>query len=153
MRRTFAIILLLSAMAAAPLRANAQKLESFKHRLAEPAFATGARVTATEHAEAAQAVAQAERMPARSSFRGYRICIFLDNGQNARAEALRAKLLFEETCPGTAVYLTYENPYWRVTAGNCLTTEEAIMLKGRIAPNFPKAFIKNQELTLSDLLH
>ena len=153
MRTTFAIILLLSALAAAPLRADAQKLQSFKHRLAEPALATGARVTATEYAEAAQAVAQAERIPARTSFRGYRICIFLDNGQNARAEALRAKSLFEEICPGTTVYLTYNNPYWRVTAGNCLTTEEAVMLKGRIASIFPKAFIKNEELTLSDLLY
>lgn len=153
MRRTFAIIFLLSAFAATPLRAGAQKLESFKRQLAEPSFANGARVTATEHADAAQAVAQAERMPARTSFQGYRICIFLDNGQNARAEALRAKLLFEEICPGTKVYLTYDNPYWRVTAGNCLTAEEAIMLKGRIAPNFPKAFIKNEELTLSDLLY
>lgn len=135
------------------MQAAAQKLESFKQRLAEPCIANGARVTATEHGETAQAIAQAERIPARTSFRGYRICIFLDNGQNARAEALRAKLLFEETCPGTKVYLTYENPYWRVTAGDCLTTEEAIMLKGRIAPNFPKAFVKNEDLTLKDLLY
>ncbi len=153
MRTPFAIILLLSAFAAAPMRADAQKLEAFKQRLAEPSVVNGARVTATEHAEAAQAVAQAERIPARTSFRGYRICIFLDNGQNARAEALRAKELFEETCPGTKVYLTYDNPYWRVTAGDCLTAEEAIMLKGRLAPNFPKAFVKNEELTLTDLLH
>jgi len=153
MRTPFAIILLLSAFAAAPMRADAQKLEAFKQQLAEPSIVNGARVTATEYAEAAQAVAQAERIPAHTSFRGYRICIFLDNGQNARAEALRAKLLFEETCPDTKVYLTYDNPYWRVTAGDCLTAEEAIMLKGRLAPNFPKAFVKNEELTLTDLLH
>lgn len=153
MRKSFAVIMLLAASAVAPVRAAAQKLESFKQRLAEPCTANGARVTATEHAEAARAVELAERMPARTSFRGYRICIFLDNGQNARTEALRAKLLFEEICPGTNVYLSYDNPYWRVTAGDCLTAEEAIMLKGRIASDFPKAFVKNEELTLTDLLH
>lgn len=76
MRTSFAIILLLSAFAVAPMQAAAQKLESFKQRLAEPCVTNGARVTATEHAEAARAIEQAERMPAHTTFHGYRICIF-----------------------------------------------------------------------------
>ena len=36
----------------------------------------------------------------------------------------------------------YENPYFRVTVGNCLTLEEAIILKGRVSGTFPKAFPK-----------
>ncbi len=151
MRRLFPIFLLLS-LGAFPTSAKAQKLESFKHQLAFPSTFGGGRVTTTEYGDAAEAVTQAERIQPRTTFRGYRICIFLDNSQNARSEAMRAKSLFEENFSNTSVYLTYDNPYWRVTVGNCLTTEEAIILKGRVTPLFPKAFIKNEELTLHNLL-
>lgn len=40
------------------------------------------------------------------------------------------------------VYVDYEIPYFIVSAGNCLTKEEAIMLKGRVSATFPKAFLK-----------
>lgn len=132
--------------------ARTQTLELFKQRIAQPTATDGARVTAAEYGDAAEAVARAERNPTRLTFRGYRICIFLDNGQNARAEAMRAKTLFEETFPDTKVYLAYDNPYWRVTAGNCLTAEEAILLRGKVLSTFPKTFLKNEELALSDLL-
>ena len=144
------IYLLLLAASATPT-ARAQSLEQFKQRLAEPAPMTRARVTATEYGDAAEAVIRTERNHKRVNLRGYRICIFLDNGQNARAEALQARSLFEENFPNTKVYLTYDNPYWRVTAGNCLTAEEAIILKGKVSPIFPKAFLKNEELALYDL--
>ncbi len=132
--------------------ARTQTLELFKQRLAQPSATNGARVTATEWGDAAEATARAERNPTRLTFRGYRICIFLDNGQNARAEAVRAKTLFEETFPDTKVYLAYDNPYWRVTAGNCLTAEEAILLRGKVLSTFPRTFLKNEELSLTDLL-
>lgn len=142
-----ALTLLLTATAAA------QSLERFKQRLAEPAAANGARVTVTEHGDAAQTLQRAARGNVRKSFRGYRVCIFFDNSPNARAEATKAKELFEENFRGVDLYITYDNPYWRVTAGNCLTAEEAIILKGKLATVFPKAFVKNEELTLADLLN
>ena len=133
--------------------AGAQTLERFKQRLAEPAGPGGARVTATEYGEAATVVARAARNSnPRKTMRGYRVCIFFDNSPNARAEATEAKKQFEELYDDTKVYITYDNPYWRVTAGNCLTAEEAIILKGRVSATFPKAFVKNEELTLADLL-
>lgn len=36
------------------------------------------------------------------------------------------------------VYPVYENPYFKVAVGNCLTAEEAIILKGKIAIDFPQ---------------
>ena len=134
--------------------AGAQTLERFKQRLAEPAGPHGARITATEYSEAAAAVARIANpgSNARKTVRGYRVCIFFDNSPNARAEATEAKKQFEERYDDTQVYLTYDNPYWRVTAGNCLTAEEAIILKGRVSDTFPKAFVKNEELMLTDLL-
>ena len=142
-RLTTFIAVIFAAAAFAPLRA--QSLDAFKERLAAPvvsdaAFGT-ARVTVTEY------VGQRLRL------RGYRVCIFFDNGQDARAGAFAAEALFKETYPGIMVYPVYENPYFKVAVGNCLTAEEAIILKGKIASTFPKAFVKSEEFSMADLLN
>jgi hypothetical protein len=151
MRRSLTILLILFAAAAyTPLRA--QSLDAFKERLADAAFGT-AKVTVTEYGDAARAVDEASRAGARLRFPGYRVCIFFDNGQDARAGAIAAKQLFEENYPGIKVYMVYENPYFKVAVGDCLTTEEAIILKGRVSSAFPKAFVKNETLSIADLLN
>ena len=78
---------------------------------------------------------------------------YFDNGQDARAGAFAAEALFKETYPGIMVYPVYENPYFKVVVGNCLTAEEAIILKGKIASTFPKAFVKSEEFSMADLLN
>ena len=153
-RLTTFIAVIFAAAAFAPLRA--QSLDAFKERLAAPvvsdaAFGT-ARVTVTEYGDAEKAVDDASRVGQRLRLRGYRVCIFFDNGQDARAKAVEAKTLFEEHFPGIRVYMVYENPYFKVTAGDCLTSEEAIILKGRVQGVFPKAYVKNEELTAADLV-
>ncbi len=129
----------------------AQTTEAFRRKLADPS-AEGARVVVTEAGEAADAVARGARSGSRLRFRGYRVCIFFDNGQDARAGAVAARTLFLENYPGVKVYMVYENPYFKVTVGDCLTAEEAIILKGRISGTFPKAFIKSEELSAADLV-
>ena len=136
--------------------ASAQSLDAFKERLAAPATSGlqwgEARVTVTEHGDAARAVAAASRAGQRMRVRGYRVCIFFDNGQDARAGAEAARKLFEETYPSTQAYMVYDTPYFKVTVGDCLTAEEAIVLKGKVSATFPKAFVKNEEVSLADLL-
>lgn len=156
MRKLSVIISVLFAAAVlTPLRA--QLLDAFKERLATPvvsdaAFGT-AKVTVTEYGDAEKAVDDASRSGARLRIPGYRVCIFFDNGQDARAGAFAAEALFKETYPGIRVYPVYENPYFKVAVGNCLTAEEAIILKGRVVGTFPKAFVKNEELSITDLLN
>ncbi len=142
--------LLLSCGGLCPLAA--QSLDTFRQQLAQPDESSEARVVVTEYGDAADAVARASKANTRLHLRGYRVCIFFDNGQDARAGAVEAKELFEEHYPGVRVYMVYENPYFKVTAGDCLTTEEAIILKGRISEHFPKAFLKSEELSITDLL-
>lgn len=137
--------------------AEAQSLVSFKERLAQEtvsdAAPAGARVEVTEMGAVADVVRTlSNRNSASACVRGYRVCIFFDNGQDARAGAMEAKKLFEEHFPTIKLYMVYENPYFRVTVGNCLTIEEAVILKGKLASLFPKAFPKSEELALSDLL-
>ncbi len=156
MKRIPIFFLLSWLLTATPSALRAQSLEAFKRQLAEPAAvensAVRSRVTVAEAGDAARAVAAASREAARPRFFGYRVCIFQDNGQNGRAEAVAAKSLFEENFPGERVYMVYENPYFKVMVGNCLTAEEAIILKGRVAGTFPKAFPRREELSLTDLL-
>ncbi len=147
-------ILLAAALLVAVSTASAQSLEAFRSRLAVPQTSAeqpdGACVTVTEHDDAAQAVSNASRSGQRNRLRGYRVCIFFDNGPTARADAMAAKELFRQTYPDVAVLWVYDNPYFKVSVGNCLTAEEAIILKGRVSQSFPKAFVKSEELTLSD---
>lgn len=157
MRRLLILISLFVLCAAAALPLCAQSLDAFKQRLAEPLaggwMSGNSRVLVSEYGDAAQAVERAVKSGARLRFRGYRVCIFFDNGQDARAGAVAAKTLFEENYPGIRVYMVYENPYFKVTVGNCLTAEEAIILKGKVSGTFPKAFLKNEDLSAADLLH
>ena len=126
----------------------AQTIEAFRTRLGQEIVSE----EAPEHDDAAATVAASDRKSAPARLSGYRVCIFFDNGQDARAGAMEAKTLFEEQFPGIKLYMVYENPYFRVTVGNCLTIEEANILKGRLSATFPKAFPKAEELQLSDLL-
>lgn len=154
MRYRTLILILVFAVAAAAVRA--QSLDAFKQRLAQltagSALFEPARVVVVEHGDAARAVADAARNAQRLSYKGHRVCIFFDNGPDARNGALAAKELFEETFPGIRVYMVYESPWFSVSVGNCLTTEEAIILKGKVSATFPKAFLKNEVISVADLL-
>ena len=147
------VSLLLGGMASC----RAQSLEAFKQRLQQPvspAAAGSAQVAVTEYGDAAQAVVEASRsVPHRRTIKGYRVCIFADNGQDARARADAALALFRESYPGIRGYKVYDAPYFRVTVGDCLTAEEAIILKGRVAAIFPKAFPTSEMLSLYDFLN
>lgn len=135
---------------------QAQSLDAFKEHLAAPVssgmLSGPAQVLVSEFGDASKIVAQAGKGGSRLHFRGFRVCIFFDNGQDARAGAVAAKSFFETTYPETSAYMVYENPYFKVTVGNCLTAEEAIILKGRVSATFPKSFLKNEELSIADLL-
>lgn len=136
---------------------RAQSLPVFRDRLAEPRISEGsyllAAVTITEHGGAADAVARATQENLRLRFKGYRVCIFFDNGQDARAGAESARALFAATYPQTPVYISYNAPYFTVTVGDCVTVEEAIILMGLIKETFPKAFPRSEDLTVADLVN
>mgnify|MGYP006874621065 FL=1 len=82
---------------------------------------------------------------------GYRIVIFMSNKHSARQDAIATQQQFVELYPAEGVYLSYENPYFKVTVGNCLTQEEAIIMLGRLQGNFPKAFISSARIATQEL--
>jgi hypothetical protein len=52
---------------------------------------------------------------------------------------------------GINAYLVYESPYFKVSVGDCLSMEGAIILMNSINGDYPKAFPKREDITLGQL--
>lgn len=115
------------------VEAGAQSLSALKSELSTPDPSYGSRVEVEEHDGAASAVRSMEGRRAPEKVRGYRVRIYFDNVQHARSQAESVMARFREIYPDIPAYMDYDNiPYFKVTVGNCLTMEEAIILWGRI---------------------
>lgn len=145
-------ILVVVAMSMVAHTARAQQTDDYLQRLAEPDSLSGARTEVKIHfgAEEAMDKYNAQTTP-KESYQGYRIRIFASNSQSARAEAEAAIAVMEENFK-VPVYFAYENPYFLVTCGNCLSHEEAIILLSKVKRHFPKAFIVMAEIPAEELL-
>ncbi len=143
MRQSLLIAMLLLC---APSMAQAQ----IKERLSTPTE-SGGLVTVEERGDAAQIVNDVNSAPNEGYVKGYRVGIFFDNGQNARYLAVEARDKFVEIYPEIKVYMSYENPYFKVAAGDCIMQEEAVILLEKIRSNFPKAFIQRDNIAIEDL--
>ena len=132
--------------------AHGQTIAEFKEKLAVADSLSGARVECVELGGAAEAVAKFDAQTAPvATLQGYRIRIYSGNHQLARSEAEAAKALFEENYTVPA-YFTYENPYFLVTCGNCLSQEEAMMLLRSVRFHFPKAFVVMAEIPMEAIV-
>lgn len=145
-------LLLILATLTATATLSGQNIANFKASLAQPDSLTSARVVATEAwGSAADAIMKFDaQTPSQESFQGYRIRIYSGNSQSARAEAEAAQQLFVQNY-NVPTYFAYENPYFLVSCGNCLTQEEAIMLLSKVKIHFPKAFIVMAEIPASTI--
>ncbi len=131
------------------------RLETFKASLSAPVQIDSLTtvmntVYVDERGDAAEVVkAGAEAL--RRTTAGYRVVIFMSNSQSARGDAIAANDSFALLYPGERSYITYENPYFKVSVGNCTSQEEAIILMERVRGNFPKAFLMRETIPASEL--
>lgn len=149
--RRIVLILLLAVLAA---DAGAQRIEKIKSRLAVPetgANGMSASVRVRESGSAGEAVRRGEASGVQSA-NGFRIVIFFDNGTTARSEAERIKSAFAESYPDVRCDIRYENPYFKVLAGNCVTSEDAVILLGRIRSSYPEAYIMREEIPVQNFI-
>lgn len=86
---------------------------------------------------------------------GYRVRIFFDNRQTARAESEETLKRFESLYHDVVAYRTYANPYFKVTVGDFRTKSEAMRLLEHIRKEFPSAFVvkENIEFPVVDKEH
>lgn len=106
-------------------------------------------VTISERGDAATIV-EGRLKSSPKAVNGYRIVIFMSNNQTARRDAVAAQESFALLFPQEPSYLIYENPYFKVTVGNCTSPEETLVLLGRIRRNFPKAFIVREDINVEE---
>ena len=77
---------------------------------------------------------------------GYRVRIFFDNKQSARRESQETLKKFSSLYRDIKAYMTYVNPYFKVTVGDFRTKSEAMALLSRIKAEFPGAFVVKENI-------
>ncbi len=101
---------------------------------------------------ARKALDRIKSKPSSQKFNGYRIGIFFDNSENARVNATLADSMFKANFRGINSYMKYESPYYKVTVGDCLNEEEAVILFERVKAYFPNAYLLREQMELKDLI-
>jgi hypothetical protein len=71
---------------------------------------------------------------------GYRIRVFYDNGQHARAKSESIEKVLRATY-GLGVYRTFESPNYKVTIGDFRTKDEALKVYNALKGTYPTAYI------------
>lgn len=113
------------------------------------ASAQEGRVRITEHGDVASVVASyRSKNTVGEKIGGYRVRIFFDNSQQARSISDNVLNDFTTKFPDIPTYQVYQNPYFKVSVGNCLNRDEAFMLWGRVKDQFPGAFIVREDILL-----
>lgn len=134
------------------LPSSGQDIAVMRDKLSRPAGISGSTVKVVEDSSAAEAVRRYDHSIKPEKVAGYRIRIFFDNGQNARAQALETQSRFRGEFPGIPTFLVYENPSYIVTVGNCMSIDEALMLWNRVRKSFSTAFLWRGDIPVKGLL-
>lgn len=79
---------------------------------------------------------------------GYRIRIYSDNGLGAKDNQKRVRARFLSLYPEIDAYYRYDGTYFKLYVGDCRTKSEAHKLLSRIRPNFPEAFIVQDDIKI-----
>jgi hypothetical protein len=72
---------------------------------------------------------------------GFRVQILSDAGNNAKERAQSSLVDFEQKFPGIPVYLTYQQPNFKVRCGNFRTKAEARRMLNEVSSQFPGSYV------------
>lgn len=78
---------------------------------------------------------------ANSTMNGFRVQIFMEIGNEAVDHARVVKKNFEEQHPGLPIYLSYEQPYYRLRVGDFRNRIEAEKYLRILKPQYGVAFV------------
>ena len=78
---------------------------------------------------------------ANSTMNGFRVQIFMEIGNEAVDHARVVKADFEEQYPGLPIYLSYEQPYYRLRVGDFRNRVEAEKYLRILKPQYGVAFV------------
>ena len=72
---------------------------------------------------------------------GFRVHLYMDSGNRARLNTQQEQADFEELYPGQASYIVYEEPYFKLRAGDFRTRLDARRFLEKIRKDYPAAYI------------
>lgn len=85
-----------------------------------------------------------------NGIRGYRICIYLDSGQEANKKADQERAKFISRFEDAKSYKKFEYPYFKVYVGDFRTKSEAWMFLKLMENDYPDAFIREDIVAFPD---
>ena len=144
---TILVVLFLAlGLSSAEAQSISQKIAELERREAD-----GSHVSVVQQASVGEAVRATEAAMHISKINGYRVVIYFDNEQYASNRANSVLRSFKNKYPYINAYLVYESPYFKVSVGDCVTMEEAVVLLNTIIGDYPKAFPKHEEIKITQL--
>lgn len=78
---------------------------------------------------------------------GYRIRIYFDNSQNARAVSEQIVDTFKVHYPEVPVFRIYDNPYFKVTVGEFRSRSDAMRFMEAIRKEYPTVFLVKESFS------
>lgn len=82
---------------------------------------------------------------------GFRVQVYMDSGNQARLKTQRARAEFEQKFPEVSVYITYDEPNFRLRVGDFRTRLDARRFLEAIAKDYPDAYIVVDMINFPDL--
>lgn len=76
-----------------------------------------------------------------TGIQGYRVHIYMDSGNRARLNTQRAQSEFERKYPGVQAYIVYDEPYFKLRAGDFRTRLDARRFLEKIRKDYSAAYI------------
>ncbi len=150
MKKTLSTLI---AIAAICNFASAQTLGQYRAKLAAASAASEfAIVEVNEDLSAKEALAKLDNDPSSKKVAGYRVGVFLSNSPNARSQANAVVAICDSLFADVVTTLSYDNPYFKVNAGYCLTLEEGVILLNRLQSRFPRAYLLREDITPNNLV-
>lgn len=82
---------------------------------------------------------------------GYRVHLYMDSGNRARLNTQRAQADFEKKYPEYRSYIVYEEPYFKLRAGDFRTRLEARRFLEKIRKDYSAAYIVVDRIRFPEL--
>ena len=81
----------------------------------------------------------------KKQYTGYRIRIFFDSGKDAREKSRSVLESFKSNHPEMTAFLTYDEPNFKVTAGNFRNRADADIVLETLKAEYPSAFVVREK--------
>lgn len=142
------LTLLLVLVSGAMLRAQEFRVDTMKVSRVDSTLVgrnvlsvLGSGVTVNQSSAMRSALDRYVQNNANKKLSGYRIRVYFENGQNARARSEAIARSVSNAYPGMGVYRTFESPNFKVMVGDFRTKDEALKVYQSLKASYPTALL------------